>query len=187
MHAKATTIPGLWLIEPRVFKDPRGFFYESFNAPRLQEQGIEVPCFMQDNHARSEDAGVLRGLHFQLPPMSQSKLVRVTRGRVLDVVADLRKGSPTYGKWESFELSAENFMMLLIPKGLAHGYLTLEPGSEFLYKVDAPYAPDYDTGIIWSDPDLDIDWPTTSPILSEKDHNLGSFAGFDSPFVFAAG
>lgn len=184
MNITPTAIPGLWTIEPRVFKDQRGFFYESFNARKLEEQGIEAPIFMQDNHARSEQAGVLRGMHFQTPPMAQTKLVRVTSGRVLDVVVDLRKGSPAYGQWLSFELSADNFLQLLIPKGLAHGYLTLEPGCEFLYKVDAPYSPENDAGIAWDDPDLAIVWPEKSPLLSEKDTHLSSFADFDSPFTF---
>jgi dTDP-4-dehydrorhamnose 3,5-epimerase len=179
-----TSLPGLLIIEPRVFADARGFFYESYSVQSFAEHGLPACNFIQDNHARSEAAGVLRGLHFQLPPEAQAKLVRVTRGRVHDVAVDLRKGSPTYGQWEAVELSADNFRQLFIPKGFAHGYLTLEPGVEFQYKVDAPYAPDLDAGILWNDPELGIPWPVQHPVLSAKDQTLGLFKDFDSPFIF---
>ena len=184
MNVKETSIPDLYILEPRVFSDARGFFFESYSAPRFKELGLPSCDFIQDNHARSETAGVLRGLHFQLPPFAQSKLVRVTRGRVWDVAVDLRAGSPTYGKWEAVELSADNFLQLFIPRGFAHGYLTMEEGVEFQYKVDAPYSPQHDSGIIWNDPDLNILWPTQNPVLSEKDTSLGSFRDFESPFIF---
>lgn len=184
MQVIPTAIPGLLILEPRVFKDHRGFFYESYSAPRFRELGLPVLDFVQDNHARSEEPGVLRGLHFQLPPMAQTKLVRVTRGRVYDVAVDLRKGSPTYGQWEGVELSADNFRQFLVPRGFAHGYMTLEPGTEFLYKVDAPYAPEHDAGIIWNDPDLGIPWPLEKPLLSAKDEQLPRLRDFDSPFVY---
>lgn len=184
MQVSQTSIPGLLLITPKVFQDQRGFFFESYNADKLANQGVPRFDFMQDNHARSESPGVLRGLHFQTPPMAQTKLVRVTSGRVYDVVVDLRKGSPTFGKWEGFELSADNFLQLLVPKGFAHGYLTLEPGTEFLYKVDAPYSPDNDAGIIWNDPDLAIPWPEKAPQLSDKDTKLPLMREFDSPFTY---
>ncbi len=184
MKVIATSLPGLYIIEPRVFADARGFFYESYSVHGFAEHGLPSCTFIQDNHARSETMGVLRGLHFQLPPAAQTKLVRVTRGSVFDVALDLRKGSPTYGRWEAIELSADNFRQLFIPKGFAHGYLTLEPGVEFQYKVDAPYAPDLDSGILWADQDLAIPWPLPRPILSQKDQALGLFRDFESPFIF---
>ena len=176
-------MPGLWLYSPKVFKDGRGFFMESYNQGAFEAQGLAYR-FIQDNHARSGAIGVLRGLHFQMPPKAQTKLVRVTKGEVLDVVVDVRKGSPTYGQWKSFVLSESNFLQLLVPKGFAHGYITRTPDTEFLYKVDAPYAPDHDSGLIWNDPTLNIDWGCAAPVLSPKDTQLGSFKDFDSPFVF---
>lgn len=183
MGFQATGIPGLLLFAPKVFKDDRGFFMESFSQAAFQAEGLDIP-FVQDNHAMSVSKGVLRGLHFQNPPKAQTKLVRVTRGEVLDVVVDLRLGSPTYGQWKSFLLTGENFLQLLVPKGFAHGYVTLTPDVEFLYKVDEYYAPDHDSGIVWNDPDLAIDWGVADPILSPKDEKLGFFKDFKSPFVF---
>ena len=183
MGFQATGIPGLWLYAPKVFQDERGFFTESYNQATFEAQGLKHQ-FIQDNHALSRSQGVLRGLHFQLPPRAQTKLVRVTHGEVLDVVVDLRKGSPTFGQWKSFVLSGENFLQLLVPKGFAHGYLTRTPIVEFLYKVDDYYAPDQDRGIIWNDPDLGIDWGVDDPILSAKDARLGRFKDFESPYVF---
>ena len=124
----------------------------------------------------------MRGLHFQLPPNDQAKLVRVTRGKVYDVIVDIRKNSSTYGKWEGIELSAENFKMLFVPRGFAHAFLTLEDNTEFMYKVDNFYAPESDSGIIWNDPDLKIDWPIENPVLSDKDTKLQKFKDFNSPF-----
>ena len=184
MSFQAAGMPGLWLYSPKVFKDGRGFFTESYNQAAFEAQGLNYR-FIQDNHAKSGVKGVLRGLHFQTPPRAQTKLVRVTRGEVLDVVVDLRKGSPTYGRWKSFVLSESNFLQLLVPKGFAHGYLTLTPDTEFLYKVDEYYAPDHDSGIIWNDPSLKIDWGRSDPVLSDKDTRLACFADFDTPFVFA--
>lgn len=179
----ATGIPGLWLYEPKVFSDERGFFLESYNQAGFEAQGLKY-SFIQDNHALSRTKGVLRGLHFQLPPKSQTKLVRVTRGEVLDVVVDLRQGSPTYGRHAGFRLSAANFRQLLVPKGFAHGYITLTETVEFLYKVDEYYAPECDSGLIWNDPDLAVDWGGDDPVLSPKDVKLGRFRDFVSPFVF---
>lgn len=181
MEFVETTLAGAWLIKPKVFRDERGFFVESWNEKIFAENGIDAK-FMQDNHSMSTKKGVLRGLHFQLPPNAQAKLVRATRGKVFDVIVDLRKSSPTFGKWEGFELSGENFQMLFIPRGFAHAFLTLEDNTEFMYKVDGFYAPESDSGIIWNDPTLDINWPIENPVLSEKDSKLQKFMKFNSPF-----
>lgn len=175
------SLKGAYIIKPKVFQDERGFFLESYSEKVFAENGIDAK-FVQDNHSLSVKKGVLRGLHFQLPPNEQSKLVRVTRGKVYDVIVDIRKNSPTYGKWEGFELSSDNFQMLFIPCGFAHAFLTLENNTEFMYKVDNFYAPESDSGIIWNDPDLNIDWPIKDPTLSEKDAKLQNFKDFNSPF-----
>ena len=182
MDVIQTEIPGVLLIKPKVFGDHRGFFCETYSRRQFSEHGLDID-FVQDNQAFSAQAGVLRGLHFQTPPMTQTKLVRVTRGAVFDVVVDLRKGSPTFGRWEGFTLSAENFLQLLIPAGLAHGYMTLVPNTEFLYKVDRFYSAEHDGGILCNDPALGIIWPDLVPILSDKDVRLPRFADFDSPFL----
>lgn len=187
MQVHETGIPGLCILEPKVFQDERGFFMESYSRKRFDEIGIDCE-FVQDNHAYSKEEGVLRGFHFQLPPAAQAKLVWVTRGAVLDVVVDLRKGSPTFGEWRAVALSAANFKRMFIPKGFAHSYVTTMPDTEFQYKVDAPYAPEYDAGIIWNDPDIAMDWSDAlngrAPILSEKDRTLMALADFDSPFIY---
>jgi len=183
-----TGLPGLVLLEPKLFRDERGFFLESYNQAKFAALGIQA-AFIQDNHAYSAAAFVLRGLHFQLPPYAQAKLVWVVRGSVLDVAVDLRQGSPTYGRHYCVELSAENFLRLFIPRGFAHGYLTLTPDTEFLYKVDAPYAVQSDAGILWNDPDLGIHWPAQPgcpPVLSAKDRVLPRLKDFASPFVYEA-
>lgn len=176
-----TSLNGAYSIKPKVFRDERGFFLESYNEKIFSENGIDAK-FVQDNHSMSLTKGVLRGLHFQLPPNEQVKLVRVTKGKVYDVIVDLRKNSPTYGKWEGFELSVDNFDMLFIPRGFAHAYQTLEDYTEFMYKVDNYYSPKHESGIIWNDPALNIDWPIKNPILSKKDSKLQFFKDFDSPF-----
>lgn len=181
MDATRTEIPGVLLLKPKVFGDHRGFFCESYSRRQLNAQGLDID-FVQDNEAFSAQAGVLRGLHFQTPPMTQTKLVRVGRGAVYDVVVDMRKGSPTFGRWEGFTLSAANFLQLFIPAGLAHGYMTLEADTQFLYKVDRFYSPEHDGGISCLDPGLGIDWPELPPIMSDKDLQLPRFADFDSPF-----
>ncbi len=177
-----TDIPDLVILEPKVFEDERGFFFESYNKAALAAHGIEID-FIQDNHAKS-GAHVLRGLHFQKPPMDQTKLVRVTRGAVYDVAVDLRRGSPTYGRWFGVTLSAANFRQLLVPRGFAHGYLTLEPDTEFLYKVDNLYAPNLDGGVIWNDPELAIEWPVETPLLSAKDRELPRAADMEPVFEY---
>lgn len=182
MRLIETGLPGLALLEPKVFRDERGFFLETYSEAAFDAQGIGAR-FVQDNHAYSVRVGVLRGLHFQLPPHAQAKLVWVVRGSVLDVAVDLRRDSPTYGRHYCVELSAENMLRLFLPRGFAHGYLTLAPDTEFLYKVDAPYMPQADAGILWSDPDLGIAWPESKPVLSGKDRMLPRLKDFHSPFV----
>jgi dTDP-4-dehydrorhamnose 3,5-epimerase len=172
-----TELKDAWLIKPKVFRDERGFFLESYSKKVFQEKGIDCD-FIQDNHSLSVAKGVLRGVHFQREPMAQAKLVRVIRGKVFDAIVDLRPDSPTFGRWQGFELSAENFLLLFVPRGFGHGFCTLEENTEFVYKVDNYYSPEHDSGIVWNDPDLKIDWPVENPILSEKDKNLGSFKEF---------
>ena len=183
MRLVKTEFPGLMIMEPQVLRDKRGFFLESFNRNFFAENDLPVD-FVQDNHAYSLGKGVVRGLHLQMPPYTQSKLVWVTRGAVCDVVVDLRKGSPTYCKFFKIELSAKNFRRLFIPKGFAHGYETLTGESEFMYKVDAGYFPESEAGVRWNDPDLAIDWKSANPILSDKDGRLPLLGQFDSPFEF---
>jgi len=183
MKIVETKLPGVKLIEPVVFEDSRGFFMESYNFRKFGELGISV-TFVQDNHSLSKDKGVLRGLHYQLNPMAQSKLVRVTAGAIFDVVVDIRQGSPTYGQWESFVLSAENKLQLFVPRGFAHGFCTLEPNTEVLYKVDNYYSPEHDRGIAWNDPALGIPWPAEHPILSEKDARHPRLAEAENNFRY---
>lgn len=171
---------GLLLIRPSVFQDSRGYFTETFNKQDFARLGI-VNDFVQDNQSAS-GKGVLRGLHFQKPPFAQAKLVRVLSGEVLDVVADIRKGSPTYGETYSVILSAGNFLQLYIPEGFAHGFLTLTDDTVFAYKCSAFYNANSEEGIIWNDPDLNIEWGTRDPVLSEKDNKLQFFRDFISPF-----
>lgn len=184
MEFQKTNLQDVFLIRPQVFQDERGFFMESYNEEKFKEAGIKTK-FVQDNHSMSKEKGVLRGLHFQLPPFSQAKLVRVTIGAVYDVIVDLRKDSETFGKWQGFKLIADNFQILFVPRGFAHGFCTLEENTEFLYKCDNLYAPDYDSGIIWNDKDLKIDWPLSGePIVSEKDSQQKTFKEFikNNPF-----
>ncbi len=177
-------VPGPLLITPERFGDSRGFFSETYSLPALAKAGIDL-VFVQDNHSLSAEAGTLRGLHFQAPPHAQDKLLRVTRGSVLDVAVDIRKGSPTYGRHVAVTLSAENWSQLLIPVGFAHGFCTLEPNSEVLYKVTSPYAPESDGGILWNDPDLQIAWPAfAGSQLSAKDLKHPRLKDFSSPFVY---
>jgi dTDP-4-dehydrorhamnose 3,5-epimerase len=171
MNIQECKLSGVRLINPVVHCDKRGFFLESFSAREFENAG--VPCnFIQDNHSLSVESGVVRGLHFQKPPFEQSKLIRVIQGSILDVIVDCRKNSPTFGQWDSFELSAENYAMLYIPAGFAHGFCTLLPNTEVLYKVDNYYSKPHDSGIRWNDPSIGIEWPVDSPILSEKDKTL---------------
>lgn len=168
MKATQTKLPGVLLIEPEVFEDQRGFFMESYNLNKYSKLGISA-SFIQDNFSFSVEPGVLRGLHYQLNPMAQTKLVRVTSGAIFDVVVDIQKGSSTFGQWQAFILSEDNKRQLLVPKGFAHGFCTLVARTQVQYKVDEYYSPYHDRGIRWNDPTLGIPWPTISPILSEKD------------------
>jgi dTDP-4-dehydrorhamnose 3,5-epimerase len=168
MQIRETGLPGLRILSPEVHKDRRGFFLESFREEFFQRLAEPIH-FIQDNHARSEEAGVLRGLHYQAPPAAQTKLVWVGRGAAFDAVVDLRPSSPTYGKSFSLVLTSDNFLRLLIPKGFAHGYMTLEPGTEFHYKVDCYYSPENEGGLRWNDPALAIDWPKREPVMTERD------------------
>ena len=165
MQVSKTPIDGLLIVEPKKFADPRGVFYEVYSKSRYEQYGI--PSFVQDNHSVSKN-GVLRGLHYQTNP-GQGKLVRVTRGEVFDVAVDIRKQSPTYGKWWGLSLSETNNFQLYIPIGFAHGFCVLSESAEVLYKCSDYYSPGNERGILWSDPDLAIDWPVKEPILSEKD------------------
>lgn len=167
MKALATELPGVLIIEPQVFGDSRGFFYESWNARTFEAAGVAA-SFVQDNHSRSA-GNVLRGLHYQIQ-RPQGKLVRVIGGEVFDVVVDLRRSSPTFGKWHGVRLSAENKRMLWIPPGFAHGFLVTSDSAEFLYKTTDYWVPEDERTIVWNDPDLAIDWPLDSqPVLSAKD------------------
>ena len=168
MNVIETALPGVLLIEPRVFGDDRGFFYESWNAQRFADAGLDL-AFVQDNHSKSAK-GVLRGLHYQNPD-PQGKLVRVVAGAVYDVAVDLRRSSPTFGRWVGYELSAANKRMLWVPPGFAHGFLSLEDGTEFLYKCTAFYAPANEHSLLWNDPAVGIDWPLDGiePLLAGKD------------------
>ena len=173
MKFTETGLPGALLIEPEVHTDARGFFYESWRRDEFARAGIRAE-FVQDNHSLSAK-GALRGLHYQLPPAAQAKLVRVTRGAAFDVVVDIRRGSRTFGRHEAVTLSAANRLMLFVPEGFAHGFLALEEGTELLYKVSAPYSREHDRGILWNDAKLGIRWPEPSPKLSEKDAALPPF------------
>ena len=168
MNVIETTLAGVLILEPKVFGDARGWFMESWSKKKMEDAGIFVD-FVQDNHSFSAEKGTLRGLHYQLNPMAQAKLLRVSRGTIFDVAVDIRRGSPTYAKWVGIELSAENHRQLFIPRGFAHGFITLTNDVEVLYKADNLYAPEYDGNIRWDDPEIGIKWPIAPVVLSEKD------------------
>jgi len=180
-----TKLNGLLVVTPKRFADSRGFFSESWSARNLAEIGLGLN-FVQDNHSMSHDVGTIRGLHFQSPPHAQDKLVRCGRGRLLDVAVDIRKGSPTFGEWVGVELSYENGKQLLIPAGFLHGFITLEPDTEIIYKCTDYYAPECDGAIRFDDQDIKIDWGISSnkAILSEKDAAAPFLKDFDSPFTY---
>jgi dTDP-4-dehydrorhamnose 3,5-epimerase len=177
-------IDGLILFRPKKFLDARGYFTETYNAGAYAEAGVGAP-FVQDNQSLSLDAGTIRGLHFQTPPEPQAKLIRVIEGSIFDVGVDLRRGSPTYGRWCAVTLTAEAGEQLFVPRGFAHGFCTLEPNTIVAYKVDGYYAPDCDNGLKWDDPDLAISWPVDPArvIVSDKDAKLGYFRDLDTPFT----
>lgn len=177
-------IPDVKLITPRRFTDARGFFVETYTEQRFIDVGINVR-FVQDNHSFSVNAGTIRGLHYQSPPFSQTKLVRVLAGSIIDVAVDVRKGSPYFGNWVRVELSAESGKQIYIPSGFLHGFVTLEPNTEVAYKVDAYYSSDSDGAVRWDDETLGIDWGISriSATVSEKDQQAPSFTEFESPFT----
>ena len=184
MEVIKTAIDGVVIIEPRIFEDARGYFFESFSQREFDEKVAPIR-FVQDNESKSS-YGVLRGLHFQKPPYAQSKLVRCIRGRVLDVAVDIRKGSPTYGQWVSCELTEDKHRQFFIPQGFAHGFSVLSDVAVFQYKCDNFYHPEAEGAIAWNDPQLSIDWqlPVDDVLLSEKDQRHGLLETFVSPFEY---
>lgn len=183
LDVEETALSGVVILTPRRFGDARGWFTESWNAERMAAAGLNYD-FVQDNHSFSAKAGTLRGLHYQAPPHAQDKLVRCIRGAILDVAVDVRKGSPTWAKWVSVELSAENGKQLLVPKGFLHGFVTLTEDTEVQYKCTDVYAPDCDGSVRWDDPEIGIDWRLNGqdPVLSDKDIKAPYLRDFVSPF-----
>ena len=186
MQVEPLEIADVKIITPKKFGDHRGFFSETYNRDAFGAAGLDL-TFVQDNHSFSAPKGTLRGLHFQAPPHGQDKLLRVIRGAIFDVAVDIRKGSPSYGKWVGRVISAEDWNQILVPVGFAHGFCTIEENTEVLYKVTDIYAPDCEDGLTWNDPAIGIDWPLDGdPILSAKDEAYTPFAEFDSPFTYEA-
>lgn len=183
MQVTLTSLSGVFIVTPARHGDHRGFFSESWSKQRMAEHGIDVE-FVQDNHSLSAEIGTVRGLHFQSPPHAQDKLVRCGRGRLFDVAVDVRNGSPTYGQWIGEELSFENGKQLFVPKGFLHGFMTLEPDTEIIYKCSDYYAPDCDEAVRWDS--CGVDWPidVATPVLSEKDTVAQTLADFNSPFSY---
>jgi dTDP-4-dehydrorhamnose 3,5-epimerase len=181
MQIEETRLSGVLILTPRRFGDARGWFMETWNASRMAEAGLDLP-FVQDNHSFSATKGTLRGLHFQRPPRAQDKLVRCSRGAILDVAVDIRKGSATWGKWVGVELSAENGRQLLVPKGFLHGFVTLTDDCEVQYKCTDLYSPDHDGAVRWDDPAIGIDWGVAEPVLSDKDAKAPLLAEIGQPF-----
>ena len=179
-----TKLSGVKLLKPRRFGDHRGFFAETYSRKAYLEKGI-APAFVQDNHSLSVAVGTVRGLHFQTPPNAQAKLVRCGRGEIFDVAVDIRRGSPTFGQWVGYTLSAVNGAQLYIPEGFAHGFLTTEPNSEIVYKCSRYYAPDSEGALRWDDPAIGIQWPLVGePVLSQKDAGALTLSKFSSPFTW---
>lgn len=181
MKVTETNLVGVKIIEPDVFGDSRGWFFESWSARKYLELGINEE-FVQDNHSFSQKAGTLRGLHFQLNPRAQAKIIRCTRGSILDVAVDIREGSPTYCHWISVKLSGENFKQIYIPAGFAHGFLALTDNVEIQYKASDYYDPDCDRSIRWNDPDIGVNWGIENPVLSDKDRAAPFLADSDNNF-----
>lgn len=185
MHIEPTALPEVLVLTLRRFGDARGWFTESWNAARMAEAGLDLP-FVQDNHSFSAAKGTLRGLHYQSPPRAQDKLVRCTRGAILDVAVDIRSGSPTYGQHVAVELTPENGRQLLVPKGFLHGFVTLTADTEVQYKCTDLYAPENDGAVRWDDPTICIDWGTTTPVLSDKDAKAPLLSDIGQPFRWEA-
>ena len=187
MDIRATAIPDVKVLTPRRFGDHRGYFCETWSAPRMAAAGLDF-AFVQDNESLSARAGTLRGLHYQAPPFAQAKLVRVAQGAIRDVAVDVRRGSPTYGRWVAEEISAENGAQILVPRGFLHGFVTLTEDTLVIYKVDNPYDAASDGGVAWSDPDLGVDWglPADAAVLSDKDRGQPAFRDWTSPFEYVA-
>lgn len=183
MNIVKTDIEDVIIIEPKVFGDHRGWFTETYSKNKFQELGIDIE-FVQDNHSMSAQKGTLRGLHFQLNPKAQTKLIRCTKGKILDVAVDLREGSPTYKKWIAVELTEENKKQLLVPKGFAHGFLTLTEDVEVQYKVDEYYSPENDRSIRFDDPEIGVVWGVDNPVLSDKDLNAPLLKESDISFKY---
>jgi dTDP-4-dehydrorhamnose 3,5-epimerase len=188
MQVTLTELPGVLVLKPQYYQDHRGYFVETYNARAAQELGLKAD-FVQDNQAFSIRRGTVRALHFQAPPRTQAKLVRVLRGSIHDVAVDLRIGSPTYGRWTAATLTAQGGEQLFVPRGFAHGYCTLEDNTEVAYKVDCYYAPECEQGIAWDDPMLAIGWPIApgEALLSDKDRKLARLSEFVSPFHYREG
>ncbi|OLS34041.1 dTDP-4-dehydrorhamnose 3,5-epimerase [Bacillus sp. MRMR6] len=185
MNIIETSLPGVKIIEPKVYGDYRGWFMETYSHALFQEAGLEI-SFVQDNQSFSIAKGTIRGMHYQLKPKAQTKLVRCTNGAIFDVAVDIRKGSPSYGKWVGIELSAKNKRQLLIPKGFAHGFMTLTDNVDVQYKADEFYSPECDCGILWNDPQIRIVWPNniTPPILSVKDKHTSFLSDAKNNFIY---
>ena len=183
MRVIETVLPGVFILEPQIIIDKRGWFMESWSVPRMRAAGLAYN-FVQDNHSYSAYKGVLRGIHFQIDPAAQAKLVRCIRGCIQDVTIDLRKNSPTFKKWLSVELSADNKRQIIIPRGFGHGFLTLTDDAEIIYKTDSPYNAAADRSIRWDDPELSIQWDITHPILSDKDAAAPALKDSDCNFIW---
>ena len=184
MDLRRLSIPDVLVLRPRRHADDRGYFMESYSRIAMATLGLE-PVFVQDNLSLSRQVGTLRGLHYQRPPKAQAKLIQVIQGRILDVAVDVRRGSPTYGRSAAVELSADSGEQVFIPVGFLHGFVTLEPDTLVLYKVDAPYAPECEGSVRWDDASLGIDWGVSAAVLSAKDAVAPAYADLDSPFVYA--
>jgi dTDP-4-dehydrorhamnose 3,5-epimerase len=183
MQIDPTALPDVLIVTPQRFGDARGWFMETWNAARMADAGLDLP-WVQDNHSFSAAKGTLRGLHFQSPPRAQDKLVRCTRGAILDVAVDIRTGSPCYGQWVGVELTPDNGRQLFVPKGFLHGFLTLTDDTEVQYKCTDLYAPDHDGAVCWDDPAIGIDWGVAAPTLSDKDSNAPLLADIGQPFRY---
>lgn len=181
LEFRSLGLDGAWEIRSAPVGDARGYFLRTYDADAFESRGLQTQ-WVQENQSMSARAGTIRGLHFQRPPHAETKLVRVINGAIIDVVVDLRRSSPTYGTWAAMELTAENFAMAYVPRGFAHGFCTLTDRSVVAYKVDAAYAPEAEGGLRWDDPTIGISWPTTNPILSDRDRLHESFDSFASPY-----